>query len=556
MQKNLSPQRKGKEREGTGGAVLGLLDGATRDAATGTRGQISRKQSGLYSFPHPLDTERCLSAGFRRARIGCPGLLRIPRTIGCVDLRRATKSVSGGLLPLESMDEKSALTELRHELKGSLVDQPDAVSRYRGDASHLRATPLAAALPEDVGDVQRIVRWARRHRIPLVPRGAGTSLDGESVPVVGGVVVDLSGWNTIQQLKIEERTVRVAPGVINRELQRWLQPHGLFYPPNPGSWNESTLGGNVATNASGPRSFRYGPTRHWVRALAAVLGTGEQIAVGNRAAKRSTGPDLLHLLIGSEGTLAILTELTLEVAPLPARRMGLVVSLATQSSPGEIAGHLATGKIPGISALEYLDAGSARQLAAEPGSRLSSEHALLLLEIESPDEREEERQLELLAAELRALGIREDPDVYPDADELWTLRGQSGVALDRRWGSRIREDVAVPLGSVDALLQGIETIAARSGVAVFVYGHLGEGSLHPNFIVDPATTTAETIRSELLHLAHALEGTISGEHGIGSLKARYLPLEVGTAGVSVLEGIKRVFDPEGILNPGKGLTVR
>ncbi|MFZ1023515.1 MAG: FAD-binding oxidoreductase [Thermoplasmata archaeon] len=494
--------------------------------------------------------------GARRAGRGDAALLRVPEIAKFGRVTMTTKSVSGGRLPDASMDENSALAELRHELQGSLVDQPESLGRYRGDVSHLRVTPIASVLPEDVADVQRVVRWARRHRIPLVVRGSGTSLDGESVPVPGGVVLDLSGWNTIKQLTLEERTVRVAPGVINRDLQRWLQPHGLFYPPNPGSWNQSTLGGNVATNASGPRSFKYGSTRKWVRALEAVLGTGEPITVGNRASKRSTGPDLLQLLIGSEGTLAILTELALEVAPLPAHRMGLVVPLSGESSPGNIAARFATCKVPGISALEYLDAGSARQLSSEPGSRISGEQALLLLELESPDEREEERQLELLSAELHGLGIRDDPTVYPDADELWSLRGQSGVAFDRRWGSRIREDVAVPIGSVDALLRGIEAIASRSGVAVFNYGHLGEGSLHPNFIIDPTTSTAEAIRSELLHLAHELGGTISGEHGIGVLKAPYLPLEVGTTGLSVLEGIKRVFDPDGILNPGKWLTVR
>jgi FAD/FMN-containing dehydrogenase len=454
------------------------------------------------------------------------------------------------------MDEKSALAELRREVHGSLLDQPESLERFRGDASHLRVTPLACVLPENAADVQRVVRWARRRRIPLVARGSGTSLEGESVPAPGGVVLDLSGWTTIKELTIEDRTVRVAPGVINRDLQRWLQPHGLFFPPNPGSWNQSTLGGNVATNASGPRSYKYGPTRRWVRTLEAVLGTGDQITVGTRAPKHSTGPDLLQLLIGSEGTLGIVTELTLAVAPLPARRMGLMVALKVGCSPGQIATRFALGRVPGISALEYLDAGSAHQLASEPGSRISGDQALLLLEVESPDEREEERQLEALARELRALGIADDPTVYPDADALWSLRGQSGVAFDRRWGSRIREDVAVPVGSVDALLHGIEAIAARSGVDVFVYGHLGEGSLHPNFIIDPTTSAADSIRSELLHLAHELGGTISGEHGIGLLKAPYLSLEVGPTGLSLLEGIKRVFDPDGILNPGKWLTVR
>ncbi len=515
------------------------------------------ESGGDYIVSHPLRTmkDALLEAEVRRERLNLPiETAPLTRTAGVSD--GESKSVKRASRPARQMSQEAAISDLRRELRGSLVDRPESLERYHGDASHLRVAPLASVLPRDVEDVQRVVRWARRHRIPIVARGAGTSLDGESVPVEGGIVLDLSEWNSAPNLDVEERTVTVGPGMVNRELQRWLLPHGLFFPPNPGSWNQSTLGGNVATNASGPRSFKYGPTRRWVQRLEAVLGTGDRIVAGNRARKRSTGPDLLQLLIGSEGTLAVLTELTLRVAPVPARRMGLIVSLGPEPTPGQIARRLADGSKSGISALEYLDLGSARQLAAEPGSRLEGDHALLLLEVESRDTIEEEHQLEHLSNDLRSLGISEDPHVYPDADQLWTLRGQSGVAFDKRWGPRIREDVAVPLGAIDTLLAGIDAIARRAGVPVFVYGHLGEGSLHPNYIVDPLTSKAEAIRAELLRLAHELGGTISGEHGIGSLKAAYLPLEVGASAMPILEGIKHVFDPDGILNPGKWLATR
>ncbi|HEY6239082.1 MAG TPA: FAD-binding oxidoreductase [Thermoplasmata archaeon] len=432
-------------------------------------------------------------------------------------------------------------------------DGREALDRFDRDQSHLFEPPVGVVAPADAESVQWLVLWARRHRVPLVARGAGTSLDGESVPPPGGLVLDLLGWNRVIEIRAGDGIVRVDPGVVNHDLQRALAPDH-FFPPNPGSWRSSTVGGNVATNASGPRSFRYGPTRAWVRGAPVVLGTGELLLVGSPASKRSIGPDLLQLLVGSEGTLGIFTELTLAIAPRPLRRAGLVVPLPDGIALGTVARELDRERRNGLSALEYLDATCAAALAQVPGARIPAGAALLLLEVESDDEAEEFRRLEAIVARLRELGVVADASVYPSADELWDLRGASGPALDRELGSRVREDVCVPVSRLDELLSSIDRIARDAGVRSAVFGHLGEGNLHPNFAVPPGSVEGEGLRSLLLRECLRLGGSISGEHGIGRVKRDVLVDQVGAGGRSLLGRVKSACDPDGILNPGNLLA--
>ena len=440
---------------------------------------------------------------------------------------------------------------LTRAVRGAVRTAEAELTRVAGDASHVRGRAVAVVAPEDAEDVAALVRWARREGVPLVPRGAGTSLDGESVPVRGGVVVDLSAWNAVLEVRVDERSARVGPGTVNHDLQVALAPHRLFFPPNPGSWMVSTIGGNVGTNASGPRSFRYGPTRRWVRSVDAVLGTGEIVRWGSRVAKRSVGPDLLSLFVGSEGTLGIATEVTVRLAAVPPLRQGLVVTLPDRAPLAPVATTLAGARGTGLAAVEYLDRACAAELSGRAGFDSRTEGPLLLLEVEAHDATEANARVGRVRALLRRADVTAEPTVYDDADRLWTLRGRAGVALDERLGPRIREDVAVPLPEVDRLIDALGRIAEEARVPLFLFGHLGEGSLHPNFAVDPSGTVGHRVRAAVLAASLALGGTISGEHGVGAVKPPFLEREVGAVGVDLLWAVKRRCDPDGILNPGK-----
>jgi len=444
-----------------------------------------------------------------------------------------------------------ALRSLRSAVRGRVTSEPDRIEPFGHDASHLFGRPLAVVQPADPDDVVELVRWARRSRTALVPRGGGTSLDGESVPFDGSVVVDLAGWSRVLEVDPGALVARVEPGVVNRDLQSALRAHRLFFPPNPGSWTTSTIGGNVATNASGMRSFRYGPTRAWVREVEAVLGTASRVHLGSRAPKRSVGPDLLQLFVGSEGTLGVATEVTVRLAPVPAVRQGVVVPLPRSVRLGRLASRLSRIPESGLSAVEYLDRECAAGIVERRGARWPAGSSLLLLEVEAESRAEAERRRGRLRRVLAASGAGGTFELFEDADELWTLRGASGEVLIERFGHHVREDIAVPLPRVDELVGALARVAGREKVPYFLFAHLGEGSLHPNYAVDPTTPTAERVRAAVLRASLALGGTISAEHGIGRLKRPFLAEELGPAAVDLLWSVKRACDPDGILNPGK-----
>ena len=440
---------------------------------------------------------------------------------------------------------------LERTVRGRVTRAPDALAAAGHDGSHLTGRPSAVVVPEDAADVVALVVWARAHRVPLVPRGAGTSLDGESVPADGAVVVDFAPWTGIEEVSVDERWARVRPGTVNFALQRALRPDGLFFPPNPGSWTTSTIGGNVGTNASGPRSFRYGATRAWVREVEIVLGNGRRLRLGTRVAKRTLGPDLLALVVGAEGTLGVVTEVTVRLAPLPAIRRGLVFPVPEGVSLGGVAGRLGRAASTGLSAIEYIDRKCAESLTRFGRPIGPAGTAWLLLEVEADSSADADRRTERIRTVARAAGVPGPPIPYEDADDLWTRRGESSTALDRELGARVREDVAVPVGRVDELQAALERIALEERAPLFLFSHLGEGNLHPNFAVDPASPVADRVRDRMCRAALALGGTVSAEHGIGRLKRPYVELELGADAVAWLASVKRWCDPDGILNPGK-----
>jgi D-lactate dehydrogenase len=443
------------------------------------------------------------------------------------------------------------LARLARRLDGRLRTSASDRRRTAGDASTVVGAPRAVVYPAHARDVVTLVRWARRTGLPLTARAAGTSLDGESVPTEGGLVVDFGGWTRCRSIDPVDRVARVEPGLVNQTLQRRAAVHGLFFPPNPGSADRSTIGGNVATNASGPRSFRYGPTRAWVRGFSAVLGTGEAVTWGSAAPKRSMGPDLVSLLVGSEGTLALFTEIRVGLAPRPERRLGLLVPWAPDQPWAGLLGYARGRDGRSLSALEYLDSRAAAALRRVVAGASGADHGLLLLEIESMGARDERQALAEVERLLRSAGADGPIVRFPDAEELWRLRGATGASIDPGGSPRVREDVAVPRARIDELRRRLDRIALEEGVPMVLYGHLGEASLHPNFGVDPHSPKGRRIRAKILRAAQALGGTASAEHGVGSIKRPFVAGEIDRPGLRVLRGVKRIFDPDGILNPGK-----
>lgn len=450
------------------------------------------------------------------------------------------------MLPKQLADRFSSLFGER------FVNQPDLLKKYSMDLSGIQGDPGGALVAQSPGDVAEAVRLAYENRIPVVGRGAGTSLDGESVPFGGALVVDFSRMKNVLEFDEENMLVTVEPGIINRELNSYLSQRGFFLPPNPGSWEFSTIGGNTATNAGGPRSYKYGSMRRWVKGLEVVTGTGETLWVGHYTSKSSSGLDLVSLLVGSEGTLGLFTKVMLKVQPIPESRVGVIAPLSSVQQATRAVVKIAHKPWLNVSALEFVDQKSVSALNKVYGQTLPEAPAALFLELEG-SRRELEPKLEELVATLSEFELVGEPLYEDDVDKMWDLRGRIGIALARLYGiNRYREDIAVPVTYFPQLVEGIRKIFEEKGLEYVVFGHAGDGNLHLEFDHTKLSREVfEGILRKIFELTLSLKGTLSGEHGIGYLKRPYLELEHGKAAIQIMRGLKRVFDPNGILNPNK-----
>jgi glycolate oxidase len=452
------------------------------------------------------------------------------------------------------MFPKEKLTEIVGA--ANFTDQLEELVPYSYDASMNVHRPDAAVWPESTEQVAEIVRFANEYKIPVVPRGAGTSLSGGVIPIRGGIIVDLSRMNRILEISVENRYARVQAGVVCDDLNRQLAKHGFTFPPDPASSTVATIGGNVATNAGGIKGAKYGTTRDYVLGLQVVLPTGEVMHTGSYTMKCVSGYDLAKLFIGAEGTLGVVTEVTLKINPLPRHAMTAVATYARLEDAGKaIFQTMTSGILPSV--MEILDKVTLKSIKENTDLDLPEAEAMILTETDGYTWEEVEAQMEVV---LRILNQNHPSLVKTAKDEkerldLWKARKSAYATLARASTSFVLDDVTVPISRIPELLVGIQDIAQRHGLQVATYGHAGDGNLHPQILYDeydPVTVEKmEKVEEAIFHLAISLKGTLTGEHGIGLSKANYMTLEHDPVEMALMRRIKKTLDPNNIMNPGK-----
>lgn len=459
--------------------------------------------------------------------------------------------VSAGV-PQQVLDELRAIVGERHVLTSDGDVEP-----YSRDATPLfRARPDAAVLPADVDQVSAVLALANRHRVPVTPRGGGSNLAAMTVPEQGGIVLVLTRMNRVLEVSADELLAVVQPGVPTSTLGAAAAEQGLLYAPDPGSRTVSTVAGNVATCAGGLRGLKYGVTRNSVLGLQAVLATGEVIRTGGRLWKDVAGYDLTRLLTGSEGTLAVITEVTVALLPMPATTGTGVAYFDTLADAGRaVARIIGDGVLPAT--LEFLDRRciAAVEDFAHLGLDLDAGALLLFGDDGSADL--VASSLERMAGvctEIGARGVTLAADVA-QSEALLTARRCSLPALARLAPITMLEDVTVPRPRLAEMVGRIDDIAEQNDVVCATFGHAGDGNLHPTIVFDPddgdARHRAEKAFDAIFHTAMELDGTITGEHGVGAAKRQWLGARLGEDQLALLRRVKTAFDPAGILNPGK-----
>ncbi|MEA3485531.1 MAG: FAD-binding oxidoreductase [Candidatus Aerophobetes bacterium] len=429
---------------------------------------------------------------------------------------------------------------------------------YASDASIHQSLPSVVVRPASAEEIQKIIRYANKEKIPVIARGAGTGEAGSAVPIDGGVVLDLKRMNKIKEIRIGDLLCRVEPGVVNDELNRELKESGFFFPPTPGSGKVCTIGGMIANNASGIRAIKYGATRDSVLGLKVVLPQGELVSLGTQTIIHSSGYQLARLIVGSEGTLGIIVEATIRLKPLPEKRaVGKAVFHKLEDAGKAISAIIAGGITP--SALEILDEIVIKAINKVFDIGLPEAEAMILFECDGNEASidYEVSKIKKVCQEFNSfsIDISNDPE---EMEKIWEVRSSAFPASSRYKEDLVRvtlaEDVAVPVSKVSELVTGIHKIASKNGIIISTYGHAGEGLIHPNFLINPELSEqwekAKKAASEVFAFAQSLGGTTSGEHGIGISKASYFKKERKNS-LDMMRRIKKALDPNNILNPHK-----
>ena len=438
----------------------------------------------------------------------------------------------------------------------NFTDQLIDLISYSYDASDHDHRPETALWPITTDQVSKILSLANEHRIPVTPRGAGTGLAGAAVPNQGGLVLDLCRMNKILEIRIADRLAIVQPGVVYADLERALSRYGFFFPPDPASSSVCTLGGNVATNAGGMRGAKYGVTRDYVMGLEVVLPNGRIMRTGSHCMKSSSGYDLTRLFVGSEGTLGVVTEIILKINPKPIATKTALASFNDLQDAGQaVIDVMHSGIIPSV--LEILDPNTIRVLRDHGNIPLPEVMAMILVETDGHTETETSYQMERVMEVFKKNRVRDFRVAasVAEAEDLWRIRKSIGSVAATLRPSNVSEDVTVPISRVLNLITGISTIAQKYGLPFVVFGHAGDGNLHPRIMYDPADLDqvkhVHQAVAEIFQLTCDLGGTLTGEHGVGLSKAPYMTWEHDPLALEMMRGIKRLFDPNNILNRGK-----
>lgn len=445
------------------------------------------------------------------------------------------------------------LTDALHHIK--ISTEPEDLLCYSYDACGREEIPSAVLWPEQTEDVIRIMRYAYEKGIPVIPRGAGTGMTGGSVPSKGAFVISTERMNRIADIDRGNLTVLVEPGLINSGLQKEVESLGFFYPPDPASMNFCTIGGNVAENAGGPRALKYGVTRDYVMEIEAVLPDGSLINAGVKTHKGVVGYDLVRLLVGSEGTLAFMTKIRLKLLPLPEDVVTLLCLFDDLEASGKAVSMIISSRIIPRT-LEFMDREAIRAVERfKPIGLPEGVEAILLIEIDGYTgaiKKEADKVADI------CIGLNAEVSMAADEDarsKLWECRRAVSPALYHISPAKINEDIVVPRNNIPKMLQGLRRLSDDTGIKIVNFGHAGDGNIHVNLMVDKANEEeyrkAETLVRNIFELTLSLGGTISGEHGIGITKASYIGMEIKEKELSLMKGIKNLFDPKNILNPGK-----
>lgn len=443
----------------------------------------------------------------------------------------------------------------------NLLTDPVDCLPYGYDNSRQQAQPDAVVFPDSEEQIIGIIHTCNEHRVPLIARGKGTGTTGATVPVTGGIVMSLERMNRILEIDPDNRLMRVQPGVTNQEIQQAAGEHGFFWPPDPTSSSVCTVGGNLAYNSAGPRAIKYGTPRENTLGLRAVTGAGQTIRTGTHTTKGVVGLDLTRLLIGSEGTLAVITEAILKLTPTAEGKRTLrAIYRDMHSAALAVSRIMAQPVVP--CALEFLDGAALAMIRDDSEVRIPEQAGgLLMIEIDGPESCLD-HGVEAISNAARIPGCLELTAARDQQEvaALWNTRKALSPALRKIAPKKINEDVVVPVSRIPELMSGLEQLAKKYRIKIVNFGHAGNGNIHVNLLVDPddpqELEASEACLDEVFGLVLSLNGSLSGEHGVGLVKRDFVAREIDEESLRLMHRIKADFDPNGILNPGKMLPAQ